>query len=246
MRSAASSNTGASRSSSSRNFCARGCSLIPPAPRSRQRTASSIGLSVRSSRTNGTSRPSLCSANASVRSFGARKPGCRSGSSRQNMNEREIPCACWIRSSSSRSPRMPSMSSAEMDVRVEELGVRRQLRAHELVEALDESLARARARPPRAFESTDWFSTQPGLVASVRMSAVVTAPDALAIAALAAEERGEAVVDSGLAYGDGEPVRDPRAEAAPPLPAHRPRPRDREGGQGAGLARGGRAGGASR
>ena len=27
-----------------------------------------------------------------------------------------------------------------------------------------------------------------------------------AIAALAAEERGEAVVDSGLAYGDGEPV----------------------------------------
>ena len=109
-RSAASSNTGASRSSSSRNFCARGCSLIPPAPRSRQRVASSIGLSARSSRTNGTSSPPLRSAKASVRSFGARKPGCRSGSSRQNMNERVIPCARWIRSSSSRSPRMPSMS----------------------------------------------------------------------------------------------------------------------------------------
>ena len=33
---------------------------------------------------------------------------------------------------------------AEMDVRVEELGVRRQLRAHELVEALDEALRAAK------------------------------------------------------------------------------------------------------
>ena len=49
---------GASRSSLSRNCCARGCSLIPRAPRSRQRTASSIGSSPRSSRTNGISRPS--------------------------------------------------------------------------------------------------------------------------------------------------------------------------------------------
>ena len=38
--------------------CARGWSLIPRAPRSRQRFASSIGLSVRSRRTNGISRPS--------------------------------------------------------------------------------------------------------------------------------------------------------------------------------------------
>ena len=57
-RSAASSKTGASRSSFSRNFCARGCSLIPRAPASRQRVASSTGPSARSSRTNGTSRPS--------------------------------------------------------------------------------------------------------------------------------------------------------------------------------------------
>ena len=42
-RSQASSKTGASRSSFSRNFCARGCSLIPRAPASRQRRASSIG-----------------------------------------------------------------------------------------------------------------------------------------------------------------------------------------------------------
>ena len=44
-RSAASSKTGASRSSLSRNFWARGWSLIPRAPRSRQRRASSIGSS---------------------------------------------------------------------------------------------------------------------------------------------------------------------------------------------------------
>ena len=43
-RSAASAKTGSSRSSSSRKPCARGWSLIPRAPRSRQRVASSIGL----------------------------------------------------------------------------------------------------------------------------------------------------------------------------------------------------------
>ncbi len=43
-RSAARANTGASRSSFRRNRCARGWSLIPRAPRSRQRSASSIGL----------------------------------------------------------------------------------------------------------------------------------------------------------------------------------------------------------
>src|SRR5204863_373838 len=42
-RAAASSNTGASRSSFSVKRCARGWSLIPRAPRSRQRVASSIG-----------------------------------------------------------------------------------------------------------------------------------------------------------------------------------------------------------
>ena len=47
---------GARRSST--NFCARGWSLIPRAPRSRQRSASSIGLSLRSSRTKGMNRPS--------------------------------------------------------------------------------------------------------------------------------------------------------------------------------------------
>ena len=75
-RSAASANTGTSRSSLSRNFCARGWSLIPRAPRSRQRRASSIGPSSRSSRTNGTSRPSELAANSSVRSFpaGSRMP----------------------------------------------------------------------------------------------------------------------------------------------------------------------------
>ena len=57
LRSAASSKTGERRSSFSRNFCARGWSLIPRAPRSRQRVASSIGSSARSRRTNGISRP---------------------------------------------------------------------------------------------------------------------------------------------------------------------------------------------
>src|SRR5215210_6825707 len=110
FRPAASSNTGASRSSSSRNFCARGCSLIPRAPASRQRVASSIGLSPRSSRTNGISSPPLAAAKASVRSLGALKLGRRSGSSRQKTNERVIECARWIRSNSSSSPRIPSMS----------------------------------------------------------------------------------------------------------------------------------------
>ena len=72
-RSAASSNTGPSRSSVAVNFCARGWSLIPRAPASRQRRASSIGDSLRSSRTNGISRPFDRSANASVRSFAARE-----------------------------------------------------------------------------------------------------------------------------------------------------------------------------
>ena len=57
---AASSNTGRSRSSSSEIRCARGCSLMPRAPASMQRSASSIGVSFRSSRTNGISRPSDC------------------------------------------------------------------------------------------------------------------------------------------------------------------------------------------
>ena len=52
-RSAASANTGSRRGSSGRKRCARGCSLIPRAPRSRHRTASSMGDSVRSRRTNG-------------------------------------------------------------------------------------------------------------------------------------------------------------------------------------------------
>ena len=46
FRSAASSKTGGSRASFSAIFCARGCSLIPFAPRSRQRIASSIGILV--------------------------------------------------------------------------------------------------------------------------------------------------------------------------------------------------------
>ena len=45
--------------------------------------------------------PSERFACSSVRSFGARKPGWRSGSSMQNMNAREIPWLAMIRSSSS-------------------------------------------------------------------------------------------------------------------------------------------------
>ena len=56
-RSAARPNTGSSRGSSGRKRCARGWSLMPRAPRSRQRRASSIGVSSRSRRTNGTSSP---------------------------------------------------------------------------------------------------------------------------------------------------------------------------------------------
>ena len=73
------------------NLWARGWSLIPRAPASRQRRASSIGVSFRSRRTNGISRPSLRAANASVRLLAALKAGWRSGSSRQNMNAREMP-----------------------------------------------------------------------------------------------------------------------------------------------------------
>ena len=64
-----------SRSSFSRNFCARGCSLIPRAPRSRQRFASSIGLvgQVEAHKWDQPAR-SPRSANASVRSLPARKP----------------------------------------------------------------------------------------------------------------------------------------------------------------------------
>ena len=69
-RSAASSKTGASRSSFRRKRCARGWSLIPRAPASRQRRASSIGSAERSRRTNGMSSPCERSAAASVRSFG--------------------------------------------------------------------------------------------------------------------------------------------------------------------------------
>ena len=46
-----------SRSSVASKRCARGCSLIPRAPASRQRVASSIGVSFRSRRTNGIRRP---------------------------------------------------------------------------------------------------------------------------------------------------------------------------------------------
>src|SRR2546428_2799645 len=109
-RSAAIAKTGVSRSSSSRNFCARGCSLMPRAPRSRQRSASSIGASARSSRTNGIMRPFERSAKASVRSLPALKPGCRSGSSRQKTLQRETPKRSSSASSSSYRPTMPSMS----------------------------------------------------------------------------------------------------------------------------------------
>ena len=91
FRSAAIAKIGDSLSSFSWKRCARGWSLIPRAPRSRHRRASSSGSSVRSSRTKGTSRPFDRSANASVRSFAARKPGWRSGSSRQNMFARDTP-----------------------------------------------------------------------------------------------------------------------------------------------------------
>ena len=55
-------------------------------------------------------RPPLAGAHASVRSLAARKAGCRSGSSRQNTIEREMPARSCTRSSSSESPTMPSMS----------------------------------------------------------------------------------------------------------------------------------------
>ena len=100
-RSEASANTGASRSSFSMKRWARGWSLIPRAPRSRQRSASSIGLSVRSRRTNGISLPSERFAYSSVRSFGARNAGWRSGSSMQNMNARDTSWRSMLRSSSS-------------------------------------------------------------------------------------------------------------------------------------------------
>ena len=61
--------------------------------------ASSMGVSFRSSRTNGTRRPSDRAAYASVRSFAALNAGCRSGSSRQNMNAREIAYRSMIPSS---------------------------------------------------------------------------------------------------------------------------------------------------
>ena len=47
------------------------------------------------------SRPSLRAACSSVRSFGARNAGCRSGSSMQNMNAREIPYRSITSASSS-------------------------------------------------------------------------------------------------------------------------------------------------
>ena len=71
--SAANANTASKRGSATENACDRGCSLIPRAPRATQRRASLTGSSLSSaSRTNGTSLPSLCSAQASTRSFGTR------------------------------------------------------------------------------------------------------------------------------------------------------------------------------
>ena len=55
-------------------------------------------------------RPFERSAKASVRSFAALKDGCRSGSSRQNMNAPEIPYSSCPATSSSKSPTIPSMS----------------------------------------------------------------------------------------------------------------------------------------
>jgi len=90
---------------------ARGWSLIPRAPRSMQRVASSTGVSSRSSRTYGTSSSGASAAWASVRSFAARNAGWRSGSSRQKTFERVTRYARWIGSSSPGSPVIPSMSS---------------------------------------------------------------------------------------------------------------------------------------
>ena len=68
-----------SRSSFSRNRCARGCSLIPRAPRSRQRSPPRSGpRRGRAGRTGSAGRPSA-RRSASVRSFAARKAGCAVG-----------------------------------------------------------------------------------------------------------------------------------------------------------------------
>ena len=64
-RSAASAKTASKRGSATENACERGCSLMPRAPRSMQRSASASGSSPSSaSRTNGISRPSLSAAQA--------------------------------------------------------------------------------------------------------------------------------------------------------------------------------------
>ena len=73
-RSFASANTGCSAGWSSVNCSARGCSLIPRAPRPSARSASESGSSCGSSRAKGNRRPSLRSASSMTMSLAAEYP----------------------------------------------------------------------------------------------------------------------------------------------------------------------------
>ena len=108
--------------------------------------ASSSGDSFRSRRTNGISRPPMRAAKASVRSFAALNDGCRSGSSRQNMNAREMPYSVHSSLELVVVADHPVDVVAEVEMGVEDVRVRPGMSARELRRR---TARRARARVPR-------------------------------------------------------------------------------------------------
>ena len=103
---------------------------LDPARTQRRGSARPPRAGIRSGRAGRTaaSAPPESAAHASVRSLAALKAGCRSGSSRQNTNDRAIPYERWIASSSSASPVIPSMSRPTCVCASNSVDARRKLR----------------------------------------------------------------------------------------------------------------------
>ena len=134
MRSAASSKTGARRSSLESKFCARGWSLMPRAPASRHARRLLDRLLGQVEADERDQAAARARANASVRSLAARKAGCAVG-----LVEAEHERAARCRTASDRLEQLVVVAAhavdvvAEVDVRVEDVGALGQLLPQQVV-----------------------------------------------------------------------------------------------------------------
>ena len=157
-RSCASAKTASSCGSLTRNACARGCSLMPRAPRSRQRSASPSGSSSRLSRTNGKSRSGASAAHLSTRSFGRAVGRLAVGLvEREDVRAAVTPASSMSARCCSTRQRVAILIESEMRVRVERLAALGEqrgdvsgLRREQLLGTLDQGGLGHRPEPIRS------------------------------------------------------------------------------------------------